>query len=193
MEQIVEQMDEAVARTYHREMNNGKIINKAYRLTEDLSLPPNDVKLVVDIFKKWISDGSNPGTREEMEAQVRSTMRVLAKKGDLFFRAHLFMKDDGTHYLYPANVSAKILNPLDSLLYVESNKLRLWQLYLQHNDWLFSYGKFEEVETEEFNFEQIHIVAVCNEIKAAQQKIIDAANREIKILNEYIHVINRGN
>lgn len=168
-----------------------KKINRAYRLLEDLKQPP---LTLLDTIIKWTMDGKHEkSSQEEWKSMMDKEMVVVAKKGDLFFKSKLYTKN-GIPCLYPMGVDPKVLGKTDrsfglGLLY-DNSKFSNWQHYLELNFDLFQKGKFEETDTDQDTFEQIHLIQAHEERKKILREEIVGIECEIGQIDESINKIN---
>lgn len=183
-----------------------KIINKGYRLLEDLKMYPSGM---AKKLTKWIDEGlHNKMSQKEWSKMFDDEMELLAKKGDVFFRSKIFKDNDGLFYIYPNNSNPeKIFEKKDISfglqLFYEKNQFNLWKNYLHgYSMSLLMCGKgsekeiheiFEKMETDELSFEQKYIVPIFNERKKQLENEIDERVSEIKnTIYPYIDLINYG-
>ena len=192
---LKEKIQEVIAKSEEQfiaEQQSKKIINKGYRLVADLTEYPRNI---IETVESWMAEKKNETcTNEEWHQLFENEKKVIVPKGQLFFRSKLYSDKDGIYYLYPSDVDVSVLDKKDKSLglgvYYETNKYKLWEDYLSWKNMWFKDGVFEEVETGELTFEQVHIVDVFNQRKKYLINEIAEKIDEIERINTHICTVN---
>lgn len=167
--------------------NPVKRLNKKLILKADLTEYPFDS---FDQVKKWTEEGLHIKlTSAEWRAKIDGLKITKAKKGDSFFTSSLY-KDQDKLLLYSANTNPEILGKTDRSfglgITYEVNPFVNWFNYLKRTQSLWEKAEFEEIETEDLTFEQIHLIKLLEDSKSYYKSKISEINAAIQKINNII-------